>query len=192
MEKRKALIKRQREVRIHAELWQTSDFLLEAGQIRPQGSAHQFRASLIFRAFFLEAFLNWLGPRLIPHWKYLERLKPREKLDLLTDHIQLKPDYGTRPWQIVKEVFDFRNTIAHGKPQNLEDEETANLEDFLSDVSVVFVQAEWERFAKEETALRAQEDIREIANILYEKAEVKHDGPLGPFSFGFQIREARF
>jgi hypothetical protein len=55
MEK-KAHVKRQREVRIHAELWHTSDFLLEAGQLRAEGAAHQFRASLIFRAFFLEAF----------------------------------------------------------------------------------------------------------------------------------------
>ena len=54
-----------------------------------------------------------------PHWEYLERLKPREKLDLLTDLTHVKPDYGSRPWQIVKELFDFRNDIAHGKPENL-------------------------------------------------------------------------
>lgn len=70
---------------MHSELWHTSNCLLNAGQQSAEGSAHQFRASLVFRAFALEAFLNWLGPQLIPHWQYLERLKPREKLDLLTD-----------------------------------------------------------------------------------------------------------
>lgn len=72
-------------MRIHAELWHTANCLLGAGQKEPKGSAHQFRASLVFRAFALEAFLNWLGYHLMPHWQYLERLKPREKLDLLTD-----------------------------------------------------------------------------------------------------------
>src|SRR5215831_18522427 len=110
---KKAHVKREREVRIHAELWHTSNSLLKAGQLRKEGSGHQFRASLIFRAFYVEAFLNWLGPQMIPHWKYLERLSPREKLDLLTDLIELKTDYGSRPWQIVKELFGFRNTLAH-------------------------------------------------------------------------------
>ena len=185
----KAHVKRQRELRIHAELWHTADFLLEAGQLRPDGAAHQFRASLVFRAFYLEAFLNWLGPKLISHWRYLERLSPREKLDLLADQIQLKPDYGTRPWQVVKDIFGFRNTIAHGKPEELEDETYQNLEDYLS--SVDFVQADWEKFATESNALRAQEDVGKIATLLYNTAKIKHDGPLGPFSFGFQVRRAR-
>ena len=126
---------------------------------------------------------------MIPHWKYLERLKPREKLDLLADQIQLKPDYGTRPWQILKDVFDFRNTIAHGKSEELEDKTTQNLQDYLSGID--FVQAQWEKFATENNALRAQEDVGKIATLLYNTAKVKHDGPLGPFSFGFQMRRAR-
>jgi hypothetical protein len=77
---------------------------------------------LVFRAFSLEAFLNWLGPQLIPHWKYLERLKPREKLDLIADLVRVKPGYGARPWQLVKELFDYRNALAHGRPESLHSE----------------------------------------------------------------------
>lgn len=104
-------------MRIHYELWCTSDFLLRVGQQEATGSAHQFRASLVFRAFALEAFLNWLGQQLLPHWKYLERLKPKEKLDVLAELVHVKPDYGSRPWQIVDHLFSFRNDIAHGKPE---------------------------------------------------------------------------
>jgi hypothetical protein len=107
----------------------------------------------------------------------------------LANLIDLKPDYGSRPWQIIKELFDFRNALAHGKPEIVKDETDQDLDDYLS--SMDFVQAEWEKFAIERNALRAQEDVEKIANLLYKKAGVKHDGPRGPFAHGFQVRSAR-
>jgi hypothetical protein len=187
----KAHVKTERDVRIHAELWHTSDCLLRAGKERAKGSAHQFRASLAFRAFALEAFLNWIGLQLVPHWKYLERLKPQEKLDLLTDILKVKPDYGSRPWQVVRDLFHFRNTIAHGKPESKETETCVELEHLLNG-DTVFIQAKWESFCTETSAVRAQEDVLELANILYNQANLTHEGPRGPFSFGFQTRRAGF
>ncbi|MFZ3262459.1 MAG: hypothetical protein WA172_00525 [Terriglobales bacterium] len=189
MKPRLARVEKKRDVRIHAELWHTSNCLLRAGRENAEGSAHQLRASLIFRAFALEAFLNWIGPHIIPHWKYLERLTPREKLDLLADIIKVKPDYGARPWQIVKDLFDFRNTLAHGKPENVESEGYEPLKDVLEG-NFTLVKTVWESFVTESNAIRAQEDVEKIATILYETANLKHDGPRGPFSFGFQLRSA--
>jgi len=183
----KTIVKKQRDVRIHSELWHTANCLLRSGQENAEGSAHQFRASLVFRAFALEAYLNWLGPQLIPHWQYLERLKPREKLDLLTDLMKVKPNYGSRPWQIVRELFDFRNTLGHGKPESLEMESLENSREFL-DGKIDFARTDWENFADERNAIRAREDVEKIATLLYEKANLKHSGPRGPFSFGFQTR----
>jgi hypothetical protein len=187
---RLARVQKQRDVRIHAELWHSANCLLRTGQGTLEGSAHQFRASLIFRAFALEAFLNWIGPHLIPHWKYLERLTPREKLDLLADIIQVKPEYGARPWQIVKDLFDFRNALAHGKSENVASEGYEDLKEILESGKQDLVLTKWENFVTESNAIRAQEDVEKIATILYEKANLKHDGPRGPFSFGFQLRSA--
>jgi|ERR1700733_200799 len=187
---RLARVQKKRDVRIHAELWHTSNCLLRTGQERVEGSGHQFRASLIFRAFALEAFLNWLGPQLFPHWKYLERLTPREKLDLLADIIQVKPQYGSRPWQIVKDLFDFRNALAHGKPEDVSSEGYVALKDILESGKQDLVLTDWENFVTEKNATRAKEDVEKIATVLYKTANVKHEGPRGPFSFGFQIRSA--
>ena len=187
---RQAHVTKQRDVRIHAELWHTANCLLDAGQQRATASTHQFRASLVFRAFALEAFLNWLGPQLIPHWNYLERLKPREKLDLLNDSIHVTPDYGSRPWQIVKVLFAFRNDLAHGKPESLKADSTEDLNEVLDRNLGQTIQTEWERFCTEENAARAREDVEKIADLLYQKAEVKHEGPRGPFSFGSQSGSA--
>jgi len=61
MNKLKAHVTEKREVRIHSELWHTSNCLLEAGQEEREGAVHQFRASLVFRAFYLEAFFELDG-----------------------------------------------------------------------------------------------------------------------------------
>ena len=172
-------------------MWHAANCLLEAGQQKAESSAHQFRASVIFRAFALEAFLNWVGPQLITHWKYLERLKPQEKLELLADLIQVKPDYGSRPWQIVKDLFKFRNAIAHGKHEDLEDEGYEDWQDAVVG-KIDFIKTDWDSFGDEHSAVRTKEDVEKIATILYEKANLKHKGPLGPFSFGFQIRTVSF
>jgi hypothetical protein len=188
---RKAQVTKQRDVRIHTEMWHTANCLLDAGQKDIKGSAHQFRASLVFRAFYVEAFANWLGGHLIPHWTYLERLTPREKLELLTDLIHVTPDYSSRPWQIVRDLFAFRNYLAHGKPENLKTESMEDLDEFLDGKLGHIAQTQWEQFGTEANAVKAKEDIEQIANLLYEKADLKHDGPRGPFTFGFQIHSAK-
>jgi hypothetical protein len=191
-EMRKARVKKQRDVRVHAGLWHTSDCLLDAGQAVPEGSAHQFRASLVFRAFALEAFLNWQGQHLIPHWKYLEWLNPKEKLDLLASFSHVTPDYGSRPWQIVKSLFGFRNDIVHGKAESLSSERFEDLNEFLDGKLGEYIKTDWELFCTEENAVKAREDVEKIANALYDGANMKEKsaGPYGPFLFGFQIHGA--
>jgi hypothetical protein len=178
-------------VRTHAELWHTSNCLLRARQENVEGSAHKFRTSLIFRAFFLEAFLNWLGQHLIPHWGYLERLSLKEKLELLNDLVHVTADYGSRPWQIVRELFAFRNFLAHGKPEKLKTESLEDVDEFLDGKLGNIARTEWEQFSTEANAVRAKEDVEKIAILLYDKAEVKHDGARGPFSSGFQVHSAQ-
>ena len=188
----KARVTKKRDVRTHAELWHTSNCLLNAGQKEATGSTHQFRGSLVFRAFALEAFLNWLGHRLMAHWKYLERLKPREKLDLLTDLTHVTTDYGSRPWQIVKDLFDFRNDIAHGKPENLTSETFEDLDDFLDGKLGEHIQTDWEQFGTEENAVKAKEDVEKIATVLYKASGLaeKQNGEVEPFAFGFHTHGA--
>ena len=91
----------------------------KTGKAQPEGSAHQFRASLVFTAFTLEAYLNHLGRKLFRCWDDLERLGPIEKLNVIADRAAVKIDYGKRPWQAMKQLFGFRNDIAHGKSEML-------------------------------------------------------------------------
>lgn len=145
------------------------------------------------RAFFVEAFLNWIGQYLIPHWKYLERLKPGEKLELLCDLLQIKADYGSPPWQIVKALFAFRNALAHGRPETLSHESLENVDDSLDRKLGESLRTDWEQFCTEQNAVRAQEDVQTIATLLFERANATREieGPLGPFFGGFQSHRAQ-
>ena len=52
--------------------------------------------SMLFSAFCLEAFLNHLGEQKLSFWSSLkEKLNPREKLDVISDVLGFKPNFGT-------------------------------------------------------------------------------------------------
>jgi hypothetical protein len=90
--KHKVTVTKDREVITYAELWHTSRCLLKKGQDEKEGSFHQFMASLVFTAFTLEAYLNHIGPKVFNCWAAIERLGPKEKLDIITEKIGLTID----------------------------------------------------------------------------------------------------
>jgi hypothetical protein len=173
-----------------ANLWHTSRCLLERGQEQEKASFHQFMASLVFTAFTLEAYLNWLGDKLFPHWNYLERLKPKEKLDLISDQLKVAVDHGQRPWQTLKPLFGFRNDIAHGKPEAITSESIEPIDEHLGKKLSKIERTEWEKFCTCESALRAREDVERIIKILHAAAGLKDD--TGPFFSGLQFHKASY
>jgi hypothetical protein len=181
-------VTKERDVRIHANLWNTSMWLLKRGQEQEKASFHQFMASLVFTAFTLEAYLNWLGGGLFAHWSYLERLNPKEKLAVISDQLGVKVDNGQRPWQTMKSLFGFRNDIAHGKPETVRTKTVEPIDEHLDKKMGEIVRTDWENFCIRENAERAREDVEQILKILHAAANPK-DG-LGPLSGGFQSHAA--
>ncbi len=73
--KRKVIVTKERNVTTYAEMWHTSYCLLVKGQEELRMSVHQFRASLVFSAFTLEAYLNHIGAKIFSCWEELEVLR---------------------------------------------------------------------------------------------------------------------
>lgn len=177
------VVKKERTVRVDAELWHTSECLLLAGQECELGSAHQFRASLIFTAFAFEAYLNHIGPSLFTTWSDIERkLTPQGKLSLLCECLAITTDWSSRPWQSIKALFRFRNTLAHGRGEQLQEDVKRSVQHYQREI-YVFPLTEWEKFASAETALRAREDVLQVTELLQEKSN-RHDNI--PFLHGAQ------
>ena len=74
---------------------------------------------LVDAAFAFEAYLNHLGPSLIPFWKNVSRLKWRDKLAITLSHLNLSPDHSRRPFRSVGAAFAARNLAAHASTERM-------------------------------------------------------------------------
>jgi len=169
-------------VRIDAELWHTSWCVLKHGQEHELGSTHQFRASLVFTAFALEAYLNHIGPLHFKSWGVIERkLTPIEKLIILCEQLKIDIDWSARPWQSVKALIRYRNTIAHGRGEELFEDYTDSIDHYELKLYESPL-TEWEKYASAETAVRAREDVEFVAHALHDKGGDLQDYPFFPGS----------
>lgn len=175
----------EREVRSYAEFWHTSFCLLEMTKKSDEGAYHLFMGSLIFTAFSIEAYLNHIGLRVFKCWDDLERLSPKEKLSVISEKIELEVNYGSRPWQVLTELFQFRNDIAHGKSTKIEITKIESLEKHNANYDQWKFRAEtrWEKYCTKQNAYRAREDVIEIVKAIHEASKIKGEHP---FKMGFE------
>jgi hypothetical protein len=120
-------------------------------------------------------------------WKDLERLGPREKLNLIAEQLQVQVSYSHRPWQVMKHLFGFRNDVAHGKSKVVRKSHDETLNEKTDERFGEFVRTEWEDYATVTNAVKAREDIEKIVHALYESGNFENDYP---FTFGFQSGSA--
>ena len=114
----------------YAEHWHSSKTFLQLGIENAKGSYHQFLGSIVFTAFALEAFLNHVGETLFSSWPDLEKLTPKGKINVIAEKLLIDVHYGTAPWQVVPEIFGFRNKVAHGKNELLKDERMLSVDSY--------------------------------------------------------------
>jgi len=87
--------------------------------------------SLIFTAFSFEAYLNHIGPKIFSCWEALEILSPEGKLDIVCEKLQINIPKGNRPRQTVRELFKFRNNLAHGKTVTIEESSIPDVDQYF-------------------------------------------------------------
>ena len=180
-------ISKERNVRTYAEMWHTSRVLLKLGKESPKGSYHHFIASLVFTAFTLEAYLNHIGPQIFECWDSIERLSPKDKLNVVADKIGLEIDYGIRPWQVMKNLFGFRNDIAHGKSIKVNETITLKADTFDDNEIHAWAKTRWEKYCTEKNAQRARKDVAKIILLLHDSAGINEL----PFQTGMQMSSAQ-
>jgi hypothetical protein len=179
MSNEKSKITAERHVNVFAELSHGNHVLLENAKERKAGYHYETLASIIVAAFKFEAFLNHLGFLIIPFWTSIERLPHKNKLEILTKHLDVKVDRGNRPFQTLTELFQARDGIAHGKHEFLQVE---SIKDGLpNELEADQPKTRWETICTLEFAEQACEDTERIAEILWEasgleKVMLRHNG----------------
>jgi len=180
-------VKKERRVVVYAELWATSDFLLKQAHAVPVGRYHVLLASLVLRAFALEAFLNHVGESLFTCWNDLQFLGPRRKVNVICERIGLKPDWGSQPWQTANDILSFRNTVAHGKNESRScGREFLNKDNYETFINQALL-AKWQEDITVEYADKFCAQLKRLFELFHAKANIPDDGL---FNRGTQVGSA--
>jgi hypothetical protein len=165
--------------------------MLQTGIENPDGASWQFLSSLLLTAFTFEAYMNHIGPSLFKVWQmHLDRLPPLGKFELLCENLAVSfpGGWGARPLQTVKKLFDFRNTMAHGRPEQLKTRPKVHtVESYHSDLHEEPL-TDWEQLIQTASfAQCAREDVSIVLAALHER---RPDPKEGLFTFGLGLHSA--
>ena len=140
---------------------------LQDGTVRHEGSFYEWMTVNVFAAFSLEAYLNHLGPLRFKCWEELERLPIESKLALLLEDLNESPDFSSRPFQTVKDMLRFRNQLAHGRSERVEE---TSFQTLFPGESPRYPQTKWEAQCTQKTAARFLDDAQAVIVQLHEWA----------------------
>ncbi len=125
-------------------------------------------AALVFSAFSIEAKINFVGWRVLEDgWP--ERANLWEKIALLSKVLGFEVDRGSRPWQTLRNLKKFRDTLAHGKPEVVEEVKVVDVEPEVWDA----LKAQWEYSVTPEFVGQCREDENQIWELLLEAADIE-------------------
>jgi hypothetical protein len=182
IEPRFAKVQKQSEVRTYFELWKASECALKAGLAEPKGVSWPFLSSLVLTAFSFEAYMNHVLANLRPSsWEEDKWLSWDRKCALLCDQLQLQPDYSKCPWQTVKMLHAFRNTLAHGVT-SVEEKDLPRVHVDRVDESLGRpLLADWQNTVQNDSfAKRARDDVEAVMLMIY---QASGDNKNHPFAF---------
>jgi hypothetical protein len=140
--------------------------LIETSQLHRRGNFYTAMSALLLEAFTFEAYLNHLGEARLRLWKLPERMNWRRKFRLLRRKIGLKTDGSRRPYLTVRELFAFRDALAHGRSEVVTEEFEV---DSAAPVNY-WPRAKWEKYCTRENLAMVREDISVIIGQMHRKA----------------------
>lgn len=132
-----------------------------------------FLTAIVMTAFCLEAYLNFLGERVLPFWSKIDRIRVRNKLGVICSHLDFRPDFGIRPYQSLDDLWKFRNELAHARTETL-----SVVRDGLPPKRLSFSETRWESQRTLVTAERLLDDTKEVIRDLHTRSGLS-TGTLG-------------
>lgn len=100
---------------------------------------------------------------------------------IICQFIALEPDYGQRPYQTLEALFEFRNTVAHGRDEEikLQGKKVRKTRSAISYAQGI--ESKWQSYCTVENAKHAIHDVEKIAEELATKANIENglDFPFG-------------
>ncbi len=172
-------------MRTFAELHHAANILFDTALERLRGNRYTIMGSLLLRAFTFEAYLNHLGEKQLNLWREKDQIAWWKKLHRVRKKIGFEPsDRLKRSYSTLRALFEFRNAIAHGRSQMIEEHREISTQE---DVNFKWPEAEWEKYCTFENAIQARDDISELIIQLHKKAGLGDD-PFAPPTASGSVR----
>ncbi|MDP1627782.1 hypothetical protein [Parvibaculum sp.] len=168
----RARVRAQRHIYIHNSISNAAHYFKNRVSDRIANDDHEgvgleIIAGLTLLAFSVEAHFNFLGHKLIQNWN--ERCGVQEKIELVCKQLSVTPDFISRPFSSIEKLREFRNTLAHGKPEEIEiDKEVIAKAEELEALGIP--SPDWEGYVDETFFIEAYEDIDKIWKDLLERS----------------------
>jgi hypothetical protein len=167
-QKRPVKIKDDAHIFIHNDLDNAAHFL--KGKIEERikkgdrdGIGLEIMACLVMIAFAFEARSNFLGVKVFDRWD--ERQPHLKKVKRIANKLDEQINWTARPYLTVKELKEFRDTLAHGKPLEIQGEKNIVLTDEEIKKRNI-LKADWQNYTNEDFLKRSYEDTETIWKAL--------------------------
>ncbi|MDO9386686.1 MAG: hypothetical protein Q7T65_08280 [Thiobacillus sp.] len=164
MEKVRARHRGHKNIYVHNDLSNAAHHFMEAISAKLASGDHKgitfdYMACLISLAFTFEARINFLGHKLVKGWK--ERQPFNDKIEEVLVTLKVIPDFQVRPYSSIEMLKTFRDTLAHGKPVEVQfDEEVVLPADAID--RRIDLDGEWAAYCEHENVFNAHADIDAI------------------------------
>ena len=155
-------VRTQAEIFIHNDLSNCAFSFLETAREKYEcgntdGVYHDLMGALVFSAFAVEAKINFVGWKVFQDgWN--ERLPIEAKVNKLNQEFELGLGWDERPLQTIKQLKSFRNTLAHGKPEAINE---TNVVEVMPDVRSA-LEGQWEQRVSLDFVIQCRDDIDEL------------------------------
>ena len=147
-------------------LKECAQFHLKESENSQEGHFHSSMSCIIFSAFTMEAFLNYMGSCVFDFWDELERhLTSVNKLNVICSQLNIQSDFSDRPFQSFVKAFNLKNYLNQGKIVSYS--QTAP----LASAGYAAGWTGWEERCTPEQAREIYEDMLRIMKVLDQEVE---------------------
>lgn len=165
-------------------MWLAKDSLNRVESAQGRYQRYLCLASITFAALSLEAFLNVVGASLVKCWEDVEgTASPAGKLAVIENSIGFSVDRSRIPFNAFRELFKFRNSIVHAKPDYLPITLTPDIDFPIPSAQGKTFSAQgktpltaWEKEASIENARRLVSRAENMIDILTKQVGIKLPG----------------
>jgi hypothetical protein len=180
-------VRTERTVNVHSYLFSTASEALRHAKEDEKGRFFDCLSCNLFCMLSIEAYLNHIGPKLVPHWeRYEMKLSPEDKMVLISDNIGFSPDFSRMPFGRLKDLIKFRNFTVHGKTIREVKEFTQKLG---KSKRLTLEKSKWESKCDIKVSQRFIKSTKEMISIIHEKAKLPGFPLANPSSTFYSVRE---